>query len=291
MAQPPLRPRRTLPSLSPLRPRSMLFTLFGDYVYPQGKDIWLGSLVKLGAALGKSEVAIRSAVARLAGERWIVARRHGQRSFYQLSPAGRALIEEGTRRIYRADGRAWDGRWCLLTYSIPESKRALRDRMRKQLAWLGFGSLGGGTYVAARDVSQEVRALAQRVGTDGFAKTFMATGTGQTDNTRIVHECWDLAKIARSYERFLRHYQPFYKRDALRQRSGALADADAFIMRFALTHDFRRFPFIDPDLPASLLPANWAGARARELFDRYHAMLTDGALRFFAASTAASSSG
>ncbi len=289
--QPSLKSRHTLPSLAPLRPRSMLFTLFGDYVYPQGKDIWLGSLVKLGAALGKSEVAVRSAVARLAGEQWIVARRSGQRSFYRLSPEGRALIEEGTRRIYRADGQSWDGRWCLLTYSIPESKRALRDRMRKQLAWLGFGSLGGGTFVAPRDVSEQARALARRVGADGFAKTFMAVGTEKTDNSLIVRECWDLAKIGRSYECFLRHYQAFYKRDVARKRSGKLDDADAFIMRFALTHDFRRFPFIDPDLPASLLPPHWVGAQARALFERYHAMLTDGAVRFFAASMAASSSG
>jgi phenylacetic acid degradation operon negative regulatory protein len=269
----------------------MLFTLFGDYVYPQGKDIWLGSLVKLGSALGKSEVAVRSAVARLAGEQWIVARRSGQRSFYRLSPAGRTLIEEGTRRIYRADGQSWDGRWCLLTYSIPESKRALRDRMRKQLAWLGFGSLGGGTFVAARDVSQQARELARQVGAENFAKTFMATGTGRTDDARIVRECWDLTKIARAYERFLRHYQPLYNRDGARKRAGKLDDADAFIMRFALTHDFRRFPFIDPDLPASLLPPRWAGAQARDLFERYHAMLTDGALCFFASSAAASSSG
>ena len=31
-------------------------------------------------------------------------------------------------------------------------------------------------------------------------------------------------------------------------------------------HAWRRFPFLDPKLPAELLPAEWAGARAAALF-------------------------
>jgi len=291
MVQPPKRPQSKPPSLAPLRPRSMLFTLFGDYVYPQRGDIWLGSLVIIGSALGMSEVAVRSAVARLARELWVVARRSGQRSFYRLSPAGRALIEEGTQRIYRADGRGWDGNWCLLTYSIPESRRLVRDRMRKQLAWLGFGPLGSGTYVAPRDVSVQVRRLAERLGADGFAKTFIARGAGATSDKQIVAQSWDLSRIAHAYERFITLYGPLYTRDKKRKSRRELDDRDAFILRFVITHDFRRFPFIDPDLPRTLLPKRWAGARARSLFETYHAMLTDGAMRFFDAVCAASSSG
>jgi phenylacetic acid degradation operon negative regulatory protein len=281
----------TPPGLARLRPRSMLFTLFGDYVYPEGGEIRLGALVSLGKVLGMSETAVRSAVARLARERWIRARRHGRSSLYHLSPAGRALIEEGTRRIYRADGRPWNRRWCLLTYSIPESKRALRDRMRKQLAWLGFGALGSGIYLAARDRSDEVRRLASRVGTVNFARTFLAKGVGTTRDTQLVNECWDLKAIERAYEAFIRTYAPRFAKDKMLRRRGTLDDADAFVGRFMLTHDFRRFPFVDPDLPDQLLPANWGGKRARKLFARYHALLTDAALRFFESCARVSSSG
>ena len=267
----------------------MLFTLFGDYVFPIGGEIWLGSLVAIGRALGMSEVAVRSAVARLARERWVAARKHGQRSFYRLAPKGRALIEEGTQRIYHGDGRAWNGTWCLLSYSIPESKRALRDRMRKQLAWLGFGQLASGTYLAPRDVSRQVLRLAERLGAGAYAKTFTARGCGATNDARIVRECWDLQRIARAYQRFVRHYAPLYARDIRRHAQRRLQDAEAFRTRLALTHDFRRFPFIDPDLPQQLLPTAWSGTRARELFEAYHALLTDGALRFFSACAAGTS--
>jgi phenylacetic acid degradation operon negative regulatory protein len=283
--------RRRPLALARLRPRSMLFTLFGDYVYPEGGEIGLAGLVRAGEALGMSETAIRSAVARLAREGWVRATRRGRSSFYRLSASGQSLIEEGTRRIYQADGRAWDGSWCLLTYSIPERQRTLRDRMRTQLAWLGFGQLSAGVYLAARERGDEVRKLAHRVGAEHFARTFLARSMGATSDAALVAQCWDIRGIGRAYERFVRAYAPRLARDEAKRHRGALDDRQAFVARFILTHDFRRFPFIDPDLPESLLPKDWPGARARALFARYHAMLTDGALRFFSACMRSSTSG
>jgi phenylacetic acid degradation operon negative regulatory protein len=281
---PPMTPRESFPGLFPLRPRSMLFTLYGDYAYPRGVDLWLGSLVLLGARLGISEGAVRSAVARLARDGWIAARRQGNRSFYALTQRGRSLIQAGTRRIYQPRTKGWNGTWCVLTYTIPEAKRAHRDRLRKQLAWLGFGPLGGGTYVSPRDVAAEAKALVDDHGVADFARVFTARFDGPVTPQEMARRCWDLPVIARHYLAFTKHYAPLYRTDALRRRKRTLHDSVAFVHRFALTHDFRRLPFIDPDLPAELLPRDWIGARARELFDSYHALLTDGALRFFSAS-------
>lgn len=289
MQQPRFHPPQRL-ALARLRPRSVLFTLFGDYVYPQRGEIWLGGLVRLGSVLGLSETAVRSAAARLTREGWVAARRRGHRSYYRLSKAGRALIEQGTRRIYRANGRAWNGSWCLLTYSIPEAKRAVRDRIRKQLAWLGFAPLRSGIYIAPRDRSREVVRLAHGAGAAGFARTFVARGAGRTSDAQLVRECWNLPAIGRAYRRFLADYEPRLAAHRAQSRLGLLTDQEAFVTRFMLTHEFRRFPFVDPDLPDRLLPRQWTGKQARRLFETYHAMLTRGALRFFESCARPSSS-
>jgi phenylacetic acid degradation operon negative regulatory protein len=274
-------PPAAFPSIEPLRPRSMLFTLYGDYAYPRGQAIGLRSLVTFGARLGLGQTAVRSAVARLSRQDWLEARKAGNRSAYGLTEAGRRLIDEGTRRIYKPRLLAWDSRWCLLTYSIPEVRRAARDRIRRQLAWLGFGPLGGGTYVSPRKVESETRALIYAHGADNFARIFTAHLSGPSADADLVRQCWNLGAIARRYDKFVAHYERMRRRDVRRARAGKLADADAFAARFALTHDFRRFPFVDPDLPRELLPSAWSGFRARSLFEDYHGMLTDGALRFF----------
>ena len=268
-------------SMFPLRPRSMLFTLYGDYAYPERRDVPLSGLVEIGQALGLSEVAVRSAVARLAREGWIVARRDGNRSRYGLSASGARLIEEGTQRIYRPRTAPWDGLWCVLNYSIPEARRAERDRVRKRLAWLGFGAMGGGAYVSPREVAADVLLLFKDHGLHSFARVFSAKLEGPVDDAALVTQCWDLSAIAKRYDAFVSHYQRQYERDKRLRDKRALAEVDAFVTRFALTHDFRRFPFVDPDLPESLLPRDWPGTRARKLFETHHALLTAGALRFF----------
>ena len=275
------------PGIARLRPRSMLFTLYGDYAYPRGVDLWLGSLVALGARFHISEVAVRSAVARLSRDGWLVARREANRSYYALTERGRALIEEGTQRIYRPRRGAWNRRWCVLIYAIPEAQRARRDRLRKQLAWLGFGPLGGGAYISPNPVAAQAARLAAEHGVADYARIFEARFAGPVSADDLIRRCWNLERIGEQYDLFIKHYQPLCMRDAALRRKGKLSDAEAFVHRFALTHDFRRFPFIDPDLPAELLPRSWPGARARELFETYHRSLSDGALAYFKSTAAA----
>jgi phenylacetic acid degradation operon negative regulatory protein len=44
-------------------------------------------------------------------------------------------------------------------------------------------------------------------------------------------------------------------------------------------HAWRRFPWIDPGLPAQFLPVPWSGTAAAKLFARRHAEWADEAIR------------
>ena len=69
---------------------------------------------------------------------------------WELSPAGQALLEEGTQHIYgfMGDPLAWDGRWLVVSVAIPESQRRLRHRLRTRLTWLGLGMPTPGLWVS-----------------------------------------------------------------------------------------------------------------------------------------------
>lgn len=66
-----------------------------------------------------------------------------------------------------------------------------------------------------------------------------------------------------------------------RQADGRLDPQGCFVRRFMLTHEYRAFPWLDPDLPRPLLPEGWAGHEARRLFQEYQELLAGPALEYF----------
>ena len=269
------------------RPQDLVFTLFGDVLLHRRGPVWVGSLIALLEPLALSEGAVRTVLSRMAGKGWLAAERLGRLSFYDLTPRGRALLEEGESRIHHPDwDRPWDGRWTLIAYSIPEDERHLRTRLRDRLAWLGFGSLGNGLWISPHDVEAEVRQVAEELDVGSYLACFAATGTAFSEPDDLVAKCWDLAGINARYEAFIARHVPDFKRcRAARDASdvgdmrdvGGIAGEEAYVLRFRLVHEYRDFPLIDPYLPRQLLPENWAGECAAHLFRTYHDLLSSAA--------------
>ena len=59
-----------------------------------------------------------------------------------------------------------------------------------------------------------------------------------------------------------------------------LSDETVFAIRSKLVHEWRKFLFFDPGLPAELLPARWPGLDAAELFHSEAGRLLPAAARF-----------
>jgi len=89
---------------------------------------------------------------------------------------------------------------------------------------------------------------------------------------------WDLPAIDAAYRDFIDRFRPRWEQ--ARRREG-MTDSEAFVERTVLVHEYRRFLFIDPDLPAELLPQQWTGREADLLFERYYRWLHTRATRFF----------
>src|SRR5262249_29795342 len=183
-----------------LNPRSLLFTLYGDYVHPLGQEeARVGALVRLASELGVTGNALRSALSRMTREGWLAARRNGGPPRYRLSPRGRELIEIGTRRIYGRHRAGWDGRWLLVSYSLPEPRRGQRDRLRQGLSFLGLGSLGNGLFISPHDLRPQVNELIRRSGVDREVTVHHGILEWPDDPAQVVARAWDLGQIADLY--------------------------------------------------------------------------------------------
>jgi len=243
--------------------RSLLLTVLGEFVHPRHSTVWTATLVQSLGVLGVEEKSARQALTRTANEGLLTSIRHGRRVQWELTPTGADLLEKGTRRIYSfmRERRPWDGRWLILTVPIAESQRQLRHRLRTRLTWLGLGSPTSGLWVSPdatkdRAVHEVIRDLGLE--SQAFAWTGSAAGLG--DEQRLLSNAWDLASVE---DRYLEFISAFESREA---ESGT----EAFVAQVRIVQEWRRFPFLDPDLPRELLDHDWPGPRAATAFHDRH---------------------
>jgi phenylacetic acid degradation operon negative regulatory protein len=243
--------------------RSLLMTVLGEYVLPRDRPVWTSMLVEALGMLDIEEKSARQALARSAAEGWLVSERVGRRVRWSLTPPGRRLLTEGAERIY-AFGReaiAWEGRWLMLIVSVPEAKRDLRHRLRTRLTWAGFGSPVAGVWVSPDPSRQsEAQQIVAELQLDAQAMSFIAQYGEIGAQESMVERSWDLSELTDRYEDFIDRF------------TGLHPTGDPAVLRAQteLVHEWRRFPFLDPRLPAELLPAEWSGRKASELFHRKH---------------------
>lgn len=263
------------------RPNSLIYTLYGDFVHRRagtdlGDELPAAALIRLMREFGVTEAAVRQAVSRLSRQGWLtVARRRG-RAHYALTPQGRERIETVSPRIY-LPAAEWDGKWRIVTYSIAETERGQRDRLRKDLTVLGCAPLSTSTWISPSDVLADVRAIAGDERSPHGIDFFVGTYAGPLSDRALVEKCWDVPTIAKRYREFAAHYTP--RCDEARVRK--MTDAQAFAERVWLVNDFRKFAYLDPGLPSALLPAHWPGSEAGRVFRDYYARVSPKAERFF----------
>jgi phenylacetic acid degradation operon negative regulatory protein len=261
-----------------LRSQDLVFTLYGDYIRHRGSEAWTGSLIELLRLLGMSEQAVRSALSRMSRKKWLKGRRVGNKSFYSLTPKSIKLLEEGAQRIFQPRADDWDGKWCLLTYSIPEKKRHLRNKLRERLTWLGYAQLNHATWISPRILQRELDDLLDSLKIRGHVEIFCAEHLGFSSNREVVARCWNLEGLNQTYADFIARYEPLLNGHKARLvEENGLDPSECFVQRFMLVHEYRSFPYVDPNLPAELLPDDWLGDKALRLFREYHELLTAGA--------------
>jgi phenylacetic acid degradation operon negative regulatory protein len=229
-----------------MRARSTIFTLFVEHVYPERRAP-LKALIAMMEALGFSEAAVRAALSRSAKRGWVVPERRGRAAHYALSPRVYWQVRQVRRRLYEPLP-PWDGAFLL---ALPEGpkERGERERFRREMALLGYGSLQSGVYLGA---SADPRATEELLAFYGLSATlFQGRPLGKRE---------DLLR-AFPLEAAWAHYQSLPLEAPLPEDP-----LEAFQALTRLAHEMRKVLFLDPLLPEALLPEGFPGPQARRRF-------------------------
>ena len=259
------------------RRANLVFTLFGTYVLPNPRPVWSGGVVQALEDLGFTRAAARIALSRLVRKGYLTRLKAGRRVYLEMSEELRRILAEGEQRIFSfGTPEAASSTWTLLSYSIPEELRAERDRLRKRLAFLGFGSIHDAFWFTPRDRVDVVLKILDELELSRYAEVFRGAPVGGTDVSALIGRAWNGERVMRLYDAFTAEFAQ-YRNPGVRQR---LPDRDCFLVRTRAVHQFRQFVELDPELPST--PAEQESRqRAIETFTEVYAALADLATSYF----------
>jgi len=269
---------------SPALPRSqagggaqhLLATLLGAYGIGRAEPVPAGLFPLLLAEFGISPAGARNALSRVARRGLLEPVGAGRSRAYRMPEAARVVQERRTRQFttFGEPPPAWDGKWTLVLYSVPEQDRTLRQALRTRLVRAGFGAMRDGVWGTPRDRradAAEVVKLVEPSPAASLRAELAATSASFPD----LHRMFPLAALAADYGHFVGRFGPV--RGQLSE--GAIMPPEALVTRTYLMDTWRVFADADPDLPDELLPDDWPRARAHEVFTKLDAALRSLALR------------
>ena len=246
-----------------VRAGSLITTVYGDAIAPRGGSVWIGSLIAVMAEFGISERLVRTSVFRLSADGWLESRSVGRRSYYGLTVEGAERFDRATHRIYGEPRQRWSGDWCLVL--LGGVSPVHRDELRKELSWLGFGSISSNVMAHPAPDEQELQARLERQEIDGdvVVMTGQSAGARQDQKLRsLAQKSWNLDDINQRYADFLQRFRPVF---AAIRRAKKTDPHQAFRIRTLLIQEYRKIMLRDPLLPRDLLPNDWSGLAAYQL--------------------------
>lgn len=244
-------------------PQHLLTTLLGDYWYRPTEHLPSGALVRLAEEFGVTAIGARAALSRLSRRGTLETSKVGRHTFYGLTPIARHALGVGARRIvsFGQSEKPWDGRWTIVAFSLPENQRDVRHTLRGRLRWLGYAALYDGMWISARADCEQTLSQLRELGVS-TATVLRVDEPTEVEQLRSPIEAWDLDGLRARYDEFIARHAPVLSA----ARAGTIGPREALMARTQVMENYAAFGGRDPDLPGRLLPPDWPGGHAREIF-------------------------
>ncbi|TAP25968.1 PaaX family transcriptional regulator C-terminal domain-containing protein [Arthrobacter sp. S41] len=235
---------------------SIVRTITGLYLRENSDLVSRNVLLELALAAGISAPSAQTAISRLIDKQVLES---SAASMLRVPDSAQAMFERGIRRIFTPRQMSETDQWCLVSYSLPETMRSLRHQIRKHFQQLGGGLVSAGLWIFPEYLREEVTAVL--IALDARQQATLFT-TSQPHFPISAHhsaqQWWDLARLGSLHEDFL---------DSTTDLDPKAQDpATAYRGYVVMVDAWRKLPYLDPGLPAYMLPAQWPGLASRDRF-------------------------
>lgn len=162
----------------------------------------------------------------------------------------------------RFNASDWDGKFRILSYEIPESKRKLRDSLRREVSGWGLGPWHRSFWLTPHPVIDNLKKLTTGTDWQGYVQAF--EGVPVVGESRILLEkVWGLSKLEVLYKKLFKDWH-----SALSAEKSTKDDKLKIIVA-AYIETLK----VDPGLPVALVQERWIGFEAFNIFQEMRKVL------------------
>ncbi|OGK31916.1 hypothetical protein A3D08_00065 [Candidatus Roizmanbacteria bacterium RIFCSPHIGHO2_02_FULL_43_11] len=155
----------------------------------------------------------------------------------------------------------WDGVWRIISYEIPERKRHLRDRLRREMRGWGLGPWHRSFWMTAHPVIGPLRDLVYGREEEQYIQAFESTHMfGDIDT--MVEKVWGRSKLEEMYKNLFKEWHMVLSKDE-----------EKLVKMKQVVYSYIRILKDDPGLPPSLVGKKWISVEAFSIFKEIRGIL------------------
>lgn len=148
----------------------------------------------------------------------------------------------------------WDGKWRILSYEIPESKRDLRDKLRREVTGWGLGPWHRSFWLTPHPIIENLKALVSKKEEEKYIQAFESAYVFG-DQKILIEKVWNKSALENKYRELFKIWHSILSKDT-----------DKLHKLTLVVTEYVKILRQDPGLPKELISDKWIGFEARNIF-------------------------
>lgn len=177
------------------------------------------------------------------------------------------LTEKGLQEIclkfpfFRFLFYKWDQKWRVISYEIPESKRHLRDRLRREMAGWGLGPWHRSFWITPHSILPNLQDLVFQKEEEKYIQAFEADHIFG-DRNILLEKVWGKSILDQKYRQLFKKWHDILSKEE-----------DKMVKLIKVLAEYIIVLRDDPGLPVQLIGDNWIGFEAFNIYKEIRSIL------------------
>ena len=232
------------------------------------KEYSMENLKHLTGLFNIKESNLRTNLSRMKSNGILQIRKNGKNAYYSLSKKSVRISKNVSLSFKNLSWENWNGEWLGVVFSVPESDKSFRHKIRKKLTAYRLAALYPGFWIRPFNNAEKLLTKLYDLRKNNFC-TFIKFNLIDAPKKESIIKMWGLIKTNMELIKGLSLLT------AEKKTLKNITSAKALFKKIYIGNKIVPLLFKDPLLPNCYLPDNWKGPELRKEFIQWDKLVTD----------------